>query len=150
MVIDGAAERRLQAIHRDRCTWWRAMVPPWCIHSLVRSLVCRVDRRPAAASDLHRLLGGRCELPHEDGRFGCLGAVPKPGIKSAIRTASPQRIGLFDAPNNSCGLTGDDIGCKGLYGFDIDGDSVLARFGWQWPITAVGGYLPALNGRIGF
>ena len=35
MVIDGAAERRLQAIHRDRCTWWRAMVPPWCIHSLV-------------------------------------------------------------------------------------------------------------------
>ena len=66
MVIDGAAERRLQAIHRDRCTWWRAMVPPWCIHSLVRSLVCRVDRRPAAASDLHRWLGGRCELPHED------------------------------------------------------------------------------------
>ena len=66
MVIDGAAERRLQAIHRDRCTWWRAMVPPWCIHSLVRSLVCRVDRRPAAASDLHRWLGARCELPHED------------------------------------------------------------------------------------
>ena len=66
MVIDGAAERRLQAIHRDRCTWWRAMVPPWCIHSLVRSLVCRVDRRPAAASDLRMWLGGRCELPHED------------------------------------------------------------------------------------
>ena len=82
--------------------------------------------------------------------FGCLGAVPKSGFKSAIRTASPQRIGLFDAPNNSCGLTGDNIGCKGLYGFDIDGDSVLARFGRQWPITAVGGYLPALNGRIGF
>ena len=66
MVIDGAAERRLQAIHRDRCTWWRAMVPPWCIHSLVRSLVCRVDRRPAAASDVRRWLAGRCELPHED------------------------------------------------------------------------------------
>ena len=66
MVMGGAAERRLQASHRHRCTWWRAMVPPWCIHSLVRSLVCRVDRRPAAASDLHRWLGGRCELPHED------------------------------------------------------------------------------------
>ena len=66
MVMGGAAERRLQAIHRDRCTWWRAMVPPWCIHSLVRSLVCRVDRRPAAASDLRRWLAGRCELPHED------------------------------------------------------------------------------------
>ena len=66
MVMGGAAERRLQASHRHRCTWWRAMVPPWCIHSLVRSLVCRVDRRPAAASDLRRWLGGRCELPHED------------------------------------------------------------------------------------
>ena len=66
MVMGGAAERRLQASHRHRCTWWRAMVPPWCIHSLVRSLVCRVDRRPAAASDLHRWLGARCELPHED------------------------------------------------------------------------------------
>ena len=27
------------------------------------------------------------------------------------------------------GLTGDNIGCKGLYGFDIDGDSVLAGVG---------------------
>ena len=31
--------------------------------------------------------------------------------------------------HNSCGLTGDNIGCKGLSGFDIDGDSALARFG---------------------
>ena len=61
--------------------------------------------------------------------LGAWGAVPKPGFKSAIRTASPQRIGLFDAPNNPCGLTGDNIGCKGLYGFDIDGDSVLAGVG---------------------
>ena len=61
--------------------------------------------------------------------MGCAPCAPKSGFKSAIRAASPQRIGLFDAPNNSCGLTGDNIGCKGLYGFDIDGDSVLARFG---------------------
>ena len=71
MVIDGAAERRLQAIHRDRCTWWRAMVPPWCIHSLVRSLVCRVDRLPAAASDLHRWLSA------PGTRIGT-GAAPEP------------------------------------------------------------------------
>jgi len=61
MVIDGAAERRLQAIHRDRCTWWRAMVPPWCIHSLARSLVCRVDRQaspgPGATAAEKRYLG---------------------------------------------------------------------------------------------
>ena len=31
--------------------------------------------------------------------------------------------------NNPCGLTCDNIGCKGLYGFDIDGDSVLAGVG---------------------
>ena len=72
------------------------------------------------------------------------------GIGSAFVGISPPGGCLFDAPNNSCGLTGDNIGCKGLYGFDIDGDSVLARFGRQWPITAVGGYLPAPNGRIGF
>ena len=81
---------------------------------------------PAPTSPSH-LVGNASRASR--GRFGCLGAVPKSGFKSAIRTASPQRIGLFDAPNNSCGLTGDNIGCKGLYGFDIDGDSVLARFG---------------------
>ena len=61
--------------------------------------------------------------------------MPKSGFKSAIRTASPQRIGLFDAPNNPCGLTGDNIGCRGLYGFDFDGGS---RCGPKPPLWGAG------------
>ena len=88
MVMGGAAERRLQASHRHRCTWWRAMVPPWCIHSLVRSLVCRVDRRPAAASDLRMWLGGRCELPHEDDWVSSAGSQAQ---QTTCSSTSPHR-----------------------------------------------------------
>ena len=54
-MVGGAAEPRLQATHRDRCTDSRARMSPRGVDSLVSSLVAR-EGRPAAAGQKRRLL----------------------------------------------------------------------------------------------
>ena len=52
-MVGGAAEPRLQATHRDRCTDSRARMSPRGVDSLVSSLVAREAGRPLAGAGEH-------------------------------------------------------------------------------------------------
>ena len=59
-MVGGAAEPRLQATHRDRCTDSRARMSPRGVDSLESSLVAREGRLLAGAGALRSSLDGRC------------------------------------------------------------------------------------------
>ena len=58
-MVGGAAEPRLQATHRDRCTDSRARMSPRGVDSLASSLTAREGRPLAGAGALRSSLDGR-------------------------------------------------------------------------------------------